>query len=235
MHGTSISFLRLASRAQIAIWRSPCRITWGFSTRIPRLAMILSIKINLSLCIAMLCRSGIDGPTDRRAGRPPSHSRWSAAARTGRSAAPRQSHAATTNASGLASVATLERTTRTMRGRMRRPPRSSSAGDRRTSHGQGPSPCRPSPRQTPPASQRRTTAARRCRLPRAAIAPDRPGRPGAITDVQRPARRAAGSPRIAPAATGSARRAAHGRRRRPTAPAPSPWPAADRRPGESPG
>jgi len=75
MRPTTVFALRLALRAQIAIWRSLRVIKGRFSTRIPRLAINLSTGIDKHLRIAVLCHSGIDTPIDRAAGRLPLQSR----------------------------------------------------------------------------------------------------------------------------------------------------------------
>ena len=61
MHRTRFSVLRPGLCAQIAFWRLLRKIQKGSPTLTASLAIILSIEINTSLPIAVLCRSGIDG------------------------------------------------------------------------------------------------------------------------------------------------------------------------------
>ena len=58
MHWTTISVLRFALRAQIAIWRLLRKIKGRFSARAPRLTINLSIEFGVPQHIAVLCRSG---------------------------------------------------------------------------------------------------------------------------------------------------------------------------------
>jgi hypothetical protein len=67
MRQTVILALQPALRPQIAIQRLLRAIKGRSSTRIPRLAIILSIEIDAHLRIAAFCRSKIDGSADRRA------------------------------------------------------------------------------------------------------------------------------------------------------------------------